>query len=254
MLHNCSCEMLSLIPLAFDASVARQLHRKLNWRIEEPDGEFFTRDALQRFVQEKEWPAHLINHDNEYLNYKDDWFVLDYATDGNKEGTPPFAFIYYRGSNDAWDGYGGAVVYTRDAKLPESIVPRLKVAAKKVNFDFDKDFKRTDNTCRTISNGEAIQLREKFAGNVAIQTERQLLQQSVLARNAATNNKKAQQLFFSNEAGQVEQASKSLEQTSSDFDSDLEKVEKELSEVEEKVVEGIKELGKDVIEAIQGKK
>jgi violaxanthin de-epoxidase len=46
---------------------------KLNWRIEEPDGEFFVRDALQAFVQDKEMPGHLLNHDNEYLHYKDDW-------------------------------------------------------------------------------------------------------------------------------------------------------------------------------------
>ena len=116
---------------------------KLNWRIEEPDGEFFTRDALQRFVQDETWPAHLINHDNEYLHYKDDWYVLDYEPDDNPAGVPPFALIYYRGSNDAWDGYGGAVVYTRDSKLPESLIPRLREAVKKVNFDFDKDFKAT---------------------------------------------------------------------------------------------------------------
>ena len=46
---------------------------KLNWDIVEPDGELFTRDALQQFVQDPKEPAHLINHDNEYLHYKDDW-------------------------------------------------------------------------------------------------------------------------------------------------------------------------------------
>ncbi|KAG6735422.1 hypothetical protein POTOM_061966 [Populus tomentosa] len=34
------------------------------------------------------------------------------------------------GKNDAWDGYGGAVVYTRSAVLPESIVLELEMAAK----------------------------------------------------------------------------------------------------------------------------
>ena len=80
---------------------------KLNWRIEEPDGEFFTRDALQRFVQDPQNPAHLINHDNDYLHYEDDWYIVDYAEDGNKDGVPPFAFVYYIGNNDAWRGYGG---------------------------------------------------------------------------------------------------------------------------------------------------
>ena len=72
----------------------------------EPDGELFTRDAVQQFVADPKEPAHLINHDNEYLHYKDDWYIIDFEYDNNKDGIPPFAFVYYRGSNDAWDGYG----------------------------------------------------------------------------------------------------------------------------------------------------
>ena len=154
---------------------------KINWCIEEPDGECFNRDAVQTFVQDPSNPAHLINHDNDYLHYQDDWYILDYATDDNKEGVPPFAFVYYRGENDAWVGYGGAVVYTRDSKLPEVLLPRLREAAKKVNFDFDKDFEITDNTCKVLKECEEIILREKFAGKMAIQTEKQLQQQFVLA-------------------------------------------------------------------------
>jgi violaxanthin de-epoxidase len=157
---------------------------KLNWRIEEPDGEFFTRDAVQEFVQDKANPAHLINHDNDYLHYQDDWYVVDYAADDNKDGVPPFAFVYYRGENDAWVGYGGAVVYTREAQLPEVLLPRLREAAKKVNFDFDKDFTLNDNTCKILQDGERVILREKFAGKMAIQTEKQLQQQAVLVRTA----------------------------------------------------------------------
>lgn len=157
---------------------------KLNWRIQEPDGEFFTRDAVQEFVQDKANPAHLINHDNDYLHYQDDCFIVDYAADDNKEGVPPFAFVYYRGENDAWVGYGGAVVYTREAQLPEVLLPRLREAAKKVNFDFDRDFSLNDNTCKIMQDGERVILREKFAGKMAIQTEKQLQQQAVLARTA----------------------------------------------------------------------
>ena len=54
--------------------------------------------------------------------------------------------MYYRGRNDAWDGYGGAVIYTRSSVLPESIIPELENAAKSVGRDFSK-FIRTDNTC-----------------------------------------------------------------------------------------------------------
>lgn len=190
---------------------------KLNWRIEEPDGEFFTRDAVQEFVQDPKNPAHLINHDNDYLHYEDDWYIVDYAADDNKEGVPPFAFVYYRGSNDAWIGYGGAVVYTRDAKLPESLKPRLREAAKKVNFDFDKDFESTDNSCKTLERGEEVVLREKFAGKAVIQTEKQLQQQAVMARNAA-----------SNEVGTVEKAA-----------------EKALQRIENKAVQFEQELAQD---------
>ena len=130
---------------------------------------------------------------------------------------PPFAFVYYRGENDAWIGYGGAVVYTRDAKLPESLRPRLREAAKKVNFDFDKDFDVTDNTCKALEKGEEVILREKFAGKMAIQTEKQLQQQAVLARTAA-----------SNEVGVAEKAA-----------------EKAVKKIEDKAVQFEQELAKD---------
>ena len=172
----------------FDETEPGKFAAKINWRIEEPDGEFFTRDALQEFVQDPNNPAHLINHDNDYLHYQDDWYIVDYAADDNKEGTPPFAFVYYRGENDAWVGYGGAVVYTRDATLPDVLLPRLREAAKKVNFDFDRDFEKTDNSCKVMQDGERVILREKFAGKMAIQTEKQLQQQAVLARTAASNS------------------------------------------------------------------
>lgn len=214
---------------------------KLNWRIEEPDGEFFTRDAVQEFYQDPSNPAHLINHDNEYLHYQDDWYIVDYAADDNKEGVPPFAFVYYRGENDAWIGYGGAVVYTRDAALPESLLPRLREAAKKVNFDFDKDFTLTDNSCKVLEKGEEILLREKFAGKMAIQTERQLQQQAVMARTAAVND-------VGRAEKSAERALERLERKAVQFEKelvkDVVKVEKEIVKDAAKVE---KEIVKDVV-------
>jgi len=194
---------------------------KLNWRIEEPDGEFFSRDAVQRFVQDPKQPGHLINHDNEYLHYQDDWWIIDYAEDNNKEGVPPFAFVYYRGENDAWIGYGGVVVYTRDAKMPPELIPRLKEAAKKVNFDWDKDFKLTDNTCKTISSGEVTLLREKFAGKVALQTEKQLQAQAVKVRGNAANGLKAQVLFVNDELNQAEKAVEKIGKSIAEFEKEV---------------------------------
>lgn len=81
-----------------------------------------------------------------------------------------YIFVYYRGRNDAWDGYGGAVVYTRSAVLPDSIVPELEKAAKSIGRDFST-FIRTDNTCgpepplverleKTVEEGERIIVKE----------------------------------------------------------------------------------------------
>lgn len=221
---------------------------KLNWRIQEPDGEYFTRDALQRFVQDPKQPGHLINHDNEYLHYQDDWYILDYAEDNNKEGVPPFALVYYRGANDAWIGYGGAVVYTRDAKLPESLLPRLREAAKKVNFDFDKDFDITDNTCKPMDQSDAFVLREKFAGKIAIQTEKQLQQQAVLVRGNSVNAAKAQKLFFDQELDQVEKAFKKLENSAEEFEKEI---EKDINSLEKEIVKDVQVIEKDVVNEIQ---
>lgn len=194
---------------------------KLNWRIEEPDGEFFTRDAVQRFVQDPKQPGHLINHGNEYLHYEDDWYVLDYEPDNSKDGTPAFALIYYRGSNDAWIGYGGAVVYTREAKLPPSLLPRLRESAKKVGYDFDKDFEVTDNTCKVLSGEETILLREKFAGKVALQTEEQLQAQAVRVRGNSVNGIKAQAIYVEGGVEKVEKATSDFFARTADFEKEL---------------------------------
>lgn len=66
----------------------------------------------QRFKQDPQKPAVLYNHDNEYLHYKDDWYIIASKPDS-------YVVVYYKGSNDAWDGYGGAVVYTRARQLPK---------------------------------------------------------------------------------------------------------------------------------------
>ncbi|CAK9875021.1 unnamed protein product [Sphagnum jensenii] len=126
----------------FSASPS-MLSGKLNWRISTPDGGFFTRSAVQNFVQDPQQPGVLYNHGNEFLHYQDDWYILAAKTNGEPDD---YVFVYYRGKNDAWDGYGGAVVYTRSKILPSSIIPELQQAAKRVKLDFNK-FTPTDNTC-----------------------------------------------------------------------------------------------------------
>ncbi|KAK9069290.1 hypothetical protein SSX86_013406 [Deinandra increscens subsp. villosa] len=115
----------------------------LTWRIKTPDGGFFTRTAVQTFAQDPNLPGVLYNHDNEFLHYQDDWYILSSQIDNKPDD---YIFVYYRGRNDAWDGYGGAVIYTRSSTLPQTIIPRLQAAAQSVGRDFDT-FKTTDNTC-----------------------------------------------------------------------------------------------------------
>ncbi|XP_021772752.1 violaxanthin de-epoxidase, chloroplastic [Chenopodium quinoa] len=115
----------------------------LSWRIKTPDGGFFTRSAVQKFVQDPSQPGILYNHDNEYLHYQDDWYILSSKTENQPDD---YILVYYRGRNDAWDGYGGAFLYTRSATVPETTVPELERAAQSVGRDFNK-FIRTDNTC-----------------------------------------------------------------------------------------------------------
>ncbi|MQM01092.1 hypothetical protein Taro_033843 [Colocasia esculenta] len=139
----------------------------LSWRIRTPDGGFFTRSAVQRFVQDPSQPGILYNHDNEYLHYQDDWYILSSRVENTADD---YIFVYYQGRNDAWDGYGGAVVYTRSAVLPDSIVPELERAARSIGRDFNK-FIRTDNSCgpepplverleKTVEEGEKTIIRE----------------------------------------------------------------------------------------------
>ncbi|KAL3904304.1 MAG: hypothetical protein SGPRY_011338, partial [Prymnesium sp.] len=58
-----------------------------------------------------------------------------------------YVIVYYRGSNDAWDGYGGAVVYSREPSVPRKWIPEIKESLAKINLKWE-DFQETDNSCR----------------------------------------------------------------------------------------------------------
>lgn len=58
------------------------------------------------------------------------------VSDKLEGGDDDYVFVYYRGRNDAWTGYGGAVVYTRAKTIPDNIKPELEAAAKRVGLDF----------------------------------------------------------------------------------------------------------------------
>ena len=132
------------------------VYAEINWRIPVagPDGDFIQRSTMQRFEQQPDNPAVLFNHDNEYLHYEDDWYIIGSKPD-------EYVFVYYRGQNDAWKGYGGATVYTRASSLPTDLIPELKEQAEAAGLDWNK-FIITDNSCppKPVQKGPLEELQE----------------------------------------------------------------------------------------------
>jgi len=126
----------------FEAPSPTTLVGNLQWRIKDPiaGSNFVTRYTVQTFYQDEKSPGILYNHDNEFLHYQDDWYILAHKPN-------EYFVVYYRGSNDAWDGYGGAVVYSREPTLGEQFVPEIEQALARVGVRW-ADFTRTDNSCR----------------------------------------------------------------------------------------------------------
>jgi violaxanthin de-epoxidase len=126
----------------FSTPAPNKLVGNLQWRIKDPVAgtNFVTRYVVQEFVQDENNPAILYNHDNEFLHYQDDWYVL-------AEKPQQYVLIYYRGTNDAWDGYGGAVVYSREPVLDKKYYAEIDAALSKIGRKFS-EFTLTDNSCR----------------------------------------------------------------------------------------------------------
>ena len=117
-----------------------KMYIKINWRVSRPNGQFYERSDVQRFYQEPDGKAILHNNGNVMLHYQDDWYIPAF-----KEGE--WVFIYYRGTNDAWDGYGGATVYSTSPTLKPEWIPEIEAAARKVGVKWS-DFVITDNSCK----------------------------------------------------------------------------------------------------------
>uniref|UniRef100_M1BVW2 Violaxanthin de-epoxidase n=1 Tax=Solanum tuberosum TaxID=4113 RepID=M1BVW2_SOLTU len=47
------------------------------------------------------------------------WYILSSKVENSPDD---YICVYYKGRNDAWDGYGSSVLYTRSSVLPESII------------------------------------------------------------------------------------------------------------------------------------
>jgi len=145
----------------FESPSPSKLVGNLQWRIKDPVAgtNFVTRYAIQEFVQDENVPGILYNHDNEFLHYQDDWYIL-----GSRENE--YVVVYYRGSNDAWDGYGGAVVYSKEPSLPRKWIPEITEQLAKINLKWS-DFQETDNSCRKAES----KLEELEADLVLVETK-----------------------------------------------------------------------------------
>jgi len=152
----------------FTSPASNKLVGNLQWRIKDPVAgtNFVTRYAVQEFVQDPGVPGILYNHDNEFLHYQDDWYILSQKKNA-------YAVVYYRGSNDAWDGYGGAVIYTREPTLDDKYVPEITQSLQKVGLKFS-DFQRTDNSCKAAESkleefeNDLVLVETKFAGGIQL--------------------------------------------------------------------------------------
>lgn len=138
----------------------------LQWRVKDPVAgtNFVTRKAVQEFWQDAKNPAILYNHDNDFLHYEDDWYIL-----AQKENA--YVAVYYRGNNDAWDGYGGAVVYSREKRLPKKYYAEIDEALGRVGRRLD-EFVMTDNTCKARESrleeleNDVVYVETKVAGGI----------------------------------------------------------------------------------------
>ena len=218
----------------FDSPYKGKFFAKLFWRVTEPDGEFFTKDAIQRFVQDPKNPAHLINHDNDYLHYKDDWYVIDYEPDD-------FVLVYYKGSNDAWDGYGGSFLYSRDSYVRPELIPRLEKAVASMGLKYQwSDYVQTDNTCKKLEESPTV-LREKYASRLLLTEEEQLQQQLTGLRSAAVNSISFEEKEAEKSIGKLEKGLESfLKEVAKDAEEIVEEVEKEAIVLEKDIEKGLK--------------
>ena len=124
----------------FAAPDADHMAVKINWRVARPNGQFYERSDVQTFYADERTKSIMHNNGNEYLHYQDDWYVLAFKEE-------EYVLVYYRGSNDAWDGYGGAVLYSRSKTVPQRAVPEIRAALSKVGLKWES-FTATDNSCK----------------------------------------------------------------------------------------------------------
>merc|ERR1712127_196513 len=116
-----------------------------------------------------------------------------------------------------------------------------------------KDFTINDNSCKVLDKGEEVVLREKFAGKMAIQTEKQLQQQAVLARTAAGNEGGTVEKSAEKALQRIEDKALQFEQ---ELAKDVGKVEQEIVKdvvkVEKEIVKDVVKVEKEIVKDVEG--
>ena len=99
-----------------------------------------------------------------------------------------------------------------------------------------------------MDKGEALVLREKFAGKVFLQSEELVQAEATKLRGSAANSVKAQKVFFTNEATAADKAFEKLSEEVKKFEKE---VVDEVIEIEREVVDEVKVLEKEVVDEVK---
>jgi len=181
-----------------------KMYIKINWRVNRPNGQFYERSDVQRFYQEPDGKAILHNNGNVMLHYQDDWYIPAY-----KEGE--YVYIYYRGTNDAWDGYGGATVYATTPTLNPDWIPELEAASKKVGVKWS-DFVITDNSCKPAPELRLTKPTDlDTLADDAVVIEKDLAKEAKLIEKLVANDFVKAESFVSKEVNTFEQKIQQIE-------------------------------------------
>ena len=188
----------------FDKGEDGKMYIKINWRVNRPNGQFYERNDVQSFYQEPDGKAILHNNGNVMLHYQDDWYIPAY-----KEGE--WVYIYYRGTNDAWDGYGGATVYATTPDLKPEWIPDLEAASKKVGVDWN-DFVITDNSCKPAPELKIIAPTDlDTLADDAVAVEKDLEKEVQLVERTVEDDVREVRNFFGRELNTLEEKIEQLE-------------------------------------------
>lgn len=119
------------------------LKSRFSYRVLEPDGSVVTRAGVAALSPNRPGVLNVVTGK---LHQREVWYVLDFSEVKGEE----FVLYYYQGSNDAWVGFGGAVLFTRTSTVPPALVQRVSKALLRTGIDFDK-FVINDNSCGPLA-------------------------------------------------------------------------------------------------------